>query len=546
MTGHHRVEINGIDPLGRRLVPSRRLVADPLPRRRETVGFEAGPAAVPVEADLAKAGWGVLWGPGTRGQVRRALEPLLRHRRRQAGPRYRDDLVWNGRRSLAAWIRQQRERGGLPQYLLIVGDAADVPFEVEYRLAKGAAVGRIAFATPAEYHAYASQLVAHERGRATRARRSLAIFAPRLRHDSATRLISDDLCVPLARWYRHRGQSTALIGAAATKAGLTAMLRRPPAILLAASHGFARLEDYYDISDPALRRLADKLVPWSVPLAREENGALICQDWSGFEPNGIVPRAVPTPEVYFAGRDVPSTARLRGMVAILVACFSGATPKLATYGPPGRRPPRIADRSFLARLPQCLLRRGAVAVVAHVEQASADTLRVAPAVSRLATFRRFIGRLEGGERVGAAMGEFRARTEYYAAMVRSLASRRGGRAVQSRLAAAQFAFDDARNFILVGDPAGIVAPARRLRAQTRPDPTPKGSTPMATKHLEAFVQRAIRDAAFRAKIAKDPAGALRDMKIRADRRKIAALKALPTVKLQRFAKAFGHKSLPIN
>ena len=65
---------------------------------------------------------------------------------------------------------------------------------------------------------------------------------------------------------------------------------------------------------------------------------------------------------------------------------------------------------------------------------------------------------------------------------------------------------------------------------------------MAAKHLEAVVKKAISSAEFRAKLVSDPEGALRDLKIRPDKRKVAALKQLPHSDLRKLARAFGHKS----
>jgi hypothetical protein len=61
---------------------------------------------------------------------------------------------------------------------------------------------------------------------------------------------------------------------------------------------------------------------------------------------------------------------LRGMLAFFFACYGAGTPRqddfahLATGAPV-----EIAPHGFLARLPQQLLKRGALAVVGHVERA---------------------------------------------------------------------------------------------------------------------------------------------------------------------------------
>jgi prolyl-tRNA editing enzyme YbaK/EbsC (Cys-tRNA(Pro) deacylase) len=65
---------------------------------------------------------------------------------------------------------------------------------------------------------------------------------------------------------------------------------------------------------------------------------------------------------------------------------------------------------------------------------------------------------------------------------------------------------------------------------------------MATKHLQALASKAINDSAFRALLARDPEAALKTLKIRPDKSKIAALRKMPHRDLQKLARAFGHKS----
>ena len=81
---------------------------------------------------------------------------------------------------------------------------------------------------------------------------------------------------------------------------------------------------------------------------RTAQGALLCQDWSGF---GSV-----RPGDYLSAADVNDDARFQGLVAFMFACYGAGTPAFDNYlSNRNQGPIPIADQGFIARLPQPLL-----------------------------------------------------------------------------------------------------------------------------------------------------------------------------------------------
>jgi hypothetical protein len=379
--------------------------------------------------------------------VRAALAPLLELRREQAAARreswYRELIGDDGYRpdDTKATFLARRGAGGagpadpreLPYYLLLVGRPEEIPFEFQHQLD---AVGRVGFDSAEEYARYAESVVAAERrpapeagGAAPRA----VLFAPRNPDDLATSRMADHLALPLGRALaagRPAGSVETVEGDGATKARLARLLggEETPSLLFSATHGMG--------------------FPAGDPRQRERQGALLCQDWPG--PKA---RAGPVPEEhYFHAADLASGARLSGLVAFNFACHSGGTPSLAGYGE--TRP--LAPADFLARLPGRLLAHaqgGALAVVGHVERTWGHSfLWQGPQTE---VFEDALGMILDGWPVGAALEAFGQR---YAALATELVEeqrrgRLGKREDPALLARLWMAVEDARNYLLLGDPA---------------------------------------------------------------------------------------------
>lgn len=308
--------------------------------------------------DLAESGWGVLLSQDEHPAVLHALGELLDHRREQAGNRYKELTYYPGESAKKfLWYRHGESPGIidpeiLPYYLLIVGGPDTTPFEFQYELAASRAVGRIYFEDPSDYASYAQRVVDAEKDGIELPRRAV-FFLPEHDNDSATKRLAQRYFQPLAKnlsgynsWtidIRNKHQ--------AYKANLRELLggSQTPNLLVVACHG---------------RRF-----PAGHPDQLARQGALICQDWTA--------RTRPEEVHYLHAGDVTDTSNLKGLVAFLVASNSAGTPFVDDFPhetrdgmiigtPPAPRP--LAMQPFVARLPQQLLRLGALAIVGHIDR----------------------------------------------------------------------------------------------------------------------------------------------------------------------------------
>ncbi len=447
-------------------------------KRGIMAGFDAN--------DLAQAGWGVIFAAADRERIpalREALAPLLQARQEQAGARYRDetispDFLYQPHESKLSWL--QRNGGGpgrvdprkLPYYLLIVGDPAEISYDFQCQLDLAHAVGRIHFDTLDEYASYASSVVAAEDPRQPRTlARQAAFFGVRNGPDQATQLSSGSLIAPLADslgrqlgdWEVQHWQH-----AAANKDRLARLLggEETPAFLFTASHGMG--------------------FPGSGhPRQRAEQGALICSDWPG--------QGIPRGRHFLAAEDIGSDAHLHGLIAFFFACYGAGTPQyddfaIATRAKQGEwlggleqfDPIEIAPQPFVARLPQRLLGHpngGALAVVGHVDRAWGSSF-IWEGAQQVATFESALTRLFRGDRVGLVMEDFNDRYAELGAEVaeRIKALKFHGIVPPAELAHLWTASSDARNYVVLGDPAvrlvgaaGHAAAAARRRGIQRLD-----------------------------------------------------------------------------
>lgn len=401
--------------------------------------------------NLGEAGWGVIFPADRQDELREALAPLLSLRRAQASAmsegRYRE-LVHRRGESKARFLARHRVGPGaadpdlLPYYLLIAGGPEEISFRFQYQLDVQYAVGRLSFDTLAEYARYAESVVAAEQGRAAVPRR-VSFFGVSNPGDRATASSLRNLVEPLAaRIARDRPDwpVETVLGPDATKAALSERLggARTPALLFTASHGLG-----FDPADP--RHLPHQ-------------GALLCQDWPGPQNwRGGIP-----PDHYLAGEDVPDAASPAGMIAFFFACYGAGTPVYDSFEMNGEQR-RLAAESFVARLPQRLLahpRGGALAVLGHVDRAWSFSFDWPESGAQLQVFESVLGRLLEGYPVGAA-------TEYlnqrYAELFTDLAEEReevrwGARPDFLSLSDLWIAANDARSYMLIGDPAVRLVP----------------------------------------------------------------------------------------
>jgi hypothetical protein len=315
-------------------------------------------------------------------------------------------------------------------------------------------VGRLCFTDEegrhvlADYTAYAEQVVAFEQG-APPYRKQVTYFGTRHDMDQATQKSADELIVPLTEGHhgnaaiaaQHGFTQEVFLGAAADRFTLEEILRGTasggqPALFFSATHGVG--------------------LPANDPRLVQHQGALLCQDWTGF---GSIQR-----EHWFAGADLPEQARVGGLIAVCFACYGAGCPHEdqfvfrlngAASGGSGRARNAIAPRALVAQLPQRLLVGGALAVLGHVERAWAHSFSGSGAAAQSQAFEDVLARIMAGKRLGFATDQFNMRQGVLSSMLANqLENMSFGKQVsRSDLNALWVARNDARNYALLGDPA---------------------------------------------------------------------------------------------
>lgn len=418
---------------------------------------------------LAESGWGVIFTADADPAIREALKPLIDLRREQASAikehRFRDisgpDGYRAGERKTKFLQRLKAPSNGpvdpdrMPYYLLIVGDPEAIPFQFQSQLDVQHAVGRIHFDTLDDYAAYADSVVMAERG-LVKLPRKVGLFGVKNPDDQATQLSSEGLIGGLADYMRGDLAAWELdvrTAEHAFKADLARMLGGPdtPAVLYTASHGAG-------FPDGDERQLAHQ-------------GALVCQDWGG-------PRNAPgpiSPDLYFSGDDLAGAGSLAGLIAFLFACYGGGTPKFDEFfHRSGGAARQIAPRSFVANLPKRMLchpRGGALAAIAHVERAWGCSFYSSRVGHSIGVFKSFTRRLLEGHPVGSALDFFGERYGELSTELSALLEdlHYGKKTVStSEVANSWTANNDARNYVVLGDPAVRIQVADAADVQQRP------------------------------------------------------------------------------
>lgn len=392
--------------------------------------------------DLSKTGWGVIFAQGDPMEpaIREAMQPLLEHRRKQASlidaRRYQE---YTGRRAYRLGegkqdflLRQNISPGTLdpdlvPYYLLLVGDPSTIPYPFQYQLDVPCAVGRIHFDTLDEYERYAQSVVEAETRPPERPRKTV-LFGPRHLNDPPTDISVKHLLKPLADELgkRRDWETSAILAEDATKSRLASLLggEETPSLLFTGGHGMG--------------------FTCGRPRQRSYQGALLCQEWLGYGHGA-------PPDCYFSADDLSDSARMSGLISFHFACYSAGTPVYDGFSRNGER--QISPEPFVARLPQRMLshpRGGALAVVGHVDQACESSFLWRTAGSQVLTFAHTLLRLQDGYPVGAATEPMNRR---YAEISSDLFARRDMEKAEEWEAFLQIACQDARNYVVVGDPA---------------------------------------------------------------------------------------------
>lgn len=402
---------------------------------------------------LSEAGWGVIFAYQDQDKIpalKEALTELLSLRKLQAGERYREYIgpdAYRPGESKSSFLGRHGAGPGpadpdkVPYYLLIVADPESIPYSFQYQLDVQFAVGRIHFESLSEYAQYAHSIVRAETESLALPRKAV-FFGVANPDDRATQLSANLLVKPLADLFSAETTSIgweiqAIQGEDATKAALSEVISayESPTLLFSASHGMG-----FPNADP-------RQIP--------HQGAFLCQDWPGPAAwRGSIPE-----EHYYSANDITSDAHLLGKISFHFACYGAGTPKMEDFtsyylG----EPTPIAPHAFVARLPQRLLshpKGGMLAVIGHVERAWSFSFKWHDAGSQLAVFESTLKRLMAGQPVGLAMEYFNERyAELSTMLTEEIRDAQFGKRINAyELAGAWTANNDARSYVVFGDPA---------------------------------------------------------------------------------------------
>jgi hypothetical protein len=144
------------------------------------------------------------------------------------------------------------------------------------------------------------------------------------------------------------------------------------------------------------------------------------------------------------------------MIHFLFACYGGGCPAMDTYerGADDKFIPLMAD-PITARLPQRLLAKGALAVLAHIDRAWAFSFQTERGLPQVQDFRSVMELLLSGQRIGQATDGFNRRWSVLGSDLQILVEEQQatGAVPATSLANRWVARDDARNYLILGDPA---------------------------------------------------------------------------------------------
>lgn len=393
---------------------------------------------------LEIAGWAVMFGASVSQQIKTNLSPLIDLRKQQVGDASLFKILDppNAGQSAGDWLLAHKTSlnvvdpsMGIPYYVMIVASPLDISFEFQYELDLYWAVGRLWLQNDADYECYAHSVVDYENPQnSVPSARKVVFFVPDYngKDNGAGKLMCDNLVNPLAAVLgkAEKFKIQSFIGNSATKDTLNNIFTGSdaggsPALLFTASHGLLKLSTSKELADA--------------------QGALVCQNWAG-EP--------PPPESYYAAWDLPKKPKVHGMVHFLFACYGVGWPKDDTYNLDKKV--AISPAPMMSRLPQALLgcENGALGVLGHIDRAWSCSYSIDGQPPQDQSFHDVMAKIMSGYRLGSATDQFNLRwaalTIPLADTLQRMQTRRG---LEHQVANLWTMRDDARNYILHGDPA---------------------------------------------------------------------------------------------
>ncbi|MBI1323420.1 hypothetical protein GC170_09570 [bacterium] len=425
---------------------------------------------------ISESGWGVIFPQKCDPAIVDALKPLLDHRQSEAGDLYRifqgSDGYATGtgetnvdflRRFDAPWAGLvQPER--MPYYLLLIGGPDEIPFSFQYQLDVNHAVGRLTFDQPEDYANYSRSVVRAET-EGVRRTRTMQFFGVCNDGDQATESSSSMLVKPLVRetasFNTRRKLEWNILESTESQAKKSLMresMIRPdgPAFVFTASHGVD-----FEFGDA-------RQLPYQ--------GALLCQDWPGpYHWSGEIPN-----DFFLSGEDIGADADVHGLISFHFACFGAGTPEFDDYLMDDRKArARIAPKSFVGALPKRLLshpRGGALACVGHIDRAWTFSFE-SENVQSIAAFRNSTYLLMEGTPIGDAMEGFQLNFAQVATEITRILESDRGKPASARTDPEELVWpwvqhNDARSYMILGDPAVRLMPDKLGRKASASEPEP--------------------------------------------------------------------------
>jgi hypothetical protein len=402
---------------------------------------------------LSQTGWAVMYGPSVTPNIKKNLKKLLDRRAEQAGSLFK---IFEGKDSYQpgddadAWLNREprlvpnelvKPKRGVPYYILIVAPPTEIPFEFQFGLDLNWAVGRLWFDAEDAFGQYADSVVAYETAKSVETTRKMTVFAPQNGSDESMNLLCANLARPML-------QKTAVddpfgadqefrldpfIGETAKCETLESILRGTskggrPAVLFTGSHGMRFLTG--DV------RQADS------------QGAIVCDDWKGV--------GSPAETAYLGANDLKN-AHVHGLVHFMFNCYGCGWPQHDTYTRLLEHHPIISETDMLAKLPQALLSHpngSALAVLGHVDRSwsCSYSSKIGPQIEG---FRGILNSIMAGDRIGYATDAWNSRWAQLSASLIDVVLPKFKQRLRTakELQEAWIARDDARNYIVFGDPA---------------------------------------------------------------------------------------------
>ncbi len=409
--------------------------------------------------DITQAGWAVVFHKDESADVKKALGPLIEHRKKGIG---NDDIVkvleYRDGDTVVGWLARNKVGFGpvdpekVPFYVLLVGGPDKIPFSFGQLLDAVYAVGRLHFDDLSGYQRYVDSLIRYEKEAKAPTGKDVVFWGPRNKNDRPTMLSSEYLIKPLASGAKsviERASKSAKVvykskliePAGSTKENLLEVLnpgagKLTPALLFTASHG----------------------IGWPNGHANQlpAQGALLCQNFPGL---GLGPLK---PGHYLAASDLAKDARVWGMVAFNFACYSVGTPDKDRFSyKPGTPPPDIAPKPFFSALSKALLSHpngSALGVIGHVERAWQNSIMTEGVGQQIQAFENSIGYILTGLPLGYALKDFNERFAVQSAnLTTEIDKANGGKPVPDRqLAQLWLERNDAEGYLLFGDPGACL------------------------------------------------------------------------------------------